>query len=60
MLAEQLNIRKITLEEYLQQEEKSEVRHEFFNGETYAMAGGTVNHNTLIDRYGKRHPEKSG
>ncbi len=49
MLAEQPITRKITIEEYLQQEEKSEVRHEFFDGETYAMAGGTVNHNTLVD-----------
>ncbi len=49
MLAEQSNLRKITLEEYLQQEEKSEVRREFFDGETYAMTGGTVNHNTLVD-----------
>ncbi|GAB4052891.1 Uma2 family endonuclease [Spirosoma litoris] len=38
-----------TIDEYLAFEEKSEVRHEFYNGEIYAMAGGTVNHNLLID-----------
>lgn len=42
--------RKFTLEEYLALEEKSEVRHEFYNGEIIAMAGGTVNHNRLTRR----------
>ncbi|MVM37065.1 hypothetical protein GO730_04310 [Spirosoma sp. HMF3257] len=41
--------RRYTVEEYLAFEEKSEVRHEFYQGEVYAMAGGTVNHNLLID-----------
>ncbi|GAB3504796.1 Uma2 family endonuclease [Spirosoma knui] len=50
MLAAQSNQRpQYTVEEYLQLEEKSEVRHEFYRGEIYAMAGGTVNHNLLID-----------
>jgi Uma2 family endonuclease len=42
-------VHRYTLDEYLVMEEKSEVRHEFYNGEIYAMAGGTVNHNLLID-----------
>lgn len=41
--------RKLTVDEYFQLEEKSEVRHEFYDGEVYAMAGGTLNHNLLID-----------
>ena len=41
--------RRYTIEEYLALEEKSEVRHEYYNGEIYAMAGGTLNHNLLID-----------
>lgn len=41
--------RKLTLEEYLQLEEKSEVRHEFYDGEVYSMAGTTTAHNLLID-----------
>lgn len=54
MLAEQLPRiagppRKLTVEEYLDLEEKSEVRHEFYNGEIYAMAGTTTAHNLLID-----------
>ena len=57
MLAEQLPrnraggpARKLTVEEYLALEEKSEVRHEFYNGDVYAMAGGTINHNRLTRR----------
>lgn len=42
--------RKYTLDEYLALEEKSEVRHEFYNGEITAIAGGTVNHNRLTRR----------
>ncbi|WP_020606276.1 Uma2 family endonuclease [Spirosoma spitsbergense] len=50
MLAHQTKkTHQYTVEEYLVLEEKSEVRHEFYNGDVYAMAGGTVNHNLLID-----------
>lgn len=50
MLAEpKKQSRRYPLEEYLALEEKSEVRHEFYNGEIYEMAGETVNHNLLID-----------
>jgi Uma2 family endonuclease len=42
--------KRYSLNEYLQLEEKSEVRHEFYQGEIYAMAGGTVNHNRLTRR----------
>jgi Uma2 family endonuclease len=34
--------------EYLDLEDKSEIRHEFINGEIIAMAGGTTNHNEII------------
>lgn len=40
---------KLTVSEYLKLEETNEVRHEFRDGQVYAMAGGTVNHNLLID-----------
>src|SRR4249920_1058519 len=33
-----------TLEEYLALEEESSVRHEYLDGEIYAMAGGTPDH----------------
>lgn len=41
---------KLTVEDYLKFEETSDVRHEFRNGQIYAMAGGTVNHNRLTRR----------
>lgn len=36
--------RKYTLEEYLQLERYSNVRHEYLDGQVYAMAGGTPEH----------------
>ncbi len=33
-----------TFEEYLELEEIASVRHEFYDGEIYAMAGGTPEH----------------
>lgn len=41
---------RYTVEEYLTLEETSEVRPEFYNGEVYARAGRTVNHNRLTRR----------
>ena len=40
--------RKYTVEEYMALEARSHVRHEFFEGEVFAMAGGTTKHNLLI------------
>ena len=34
-------------EEYLAAEEDGDIRHEFLNGEVYAMAGTTVDHNRI-------------
>ncbi|GAA4359830.1 Uma2 family endonuclease [Hymenobacter saemangeumensis] len=39
--------RRYTVEEYFALEEQSEVRHEFFDGEVFAMAGASVPHNLL-------------
>ena len=38
---------KISVEEYLQGEPLSELRHEYVDGEVFAMAGGLLNHNTI-------------
>ncbi|MEA5420711.1 Uma2 family endonuclease [Spirulina sp. CCNP1310] len=38
---------KLTPEEYLAAEEQSPVKHEYIDGEVYAMAGTTDNHNTI-------------
>lgn len=37
-----------TVEEYLTLEESSEVRHEFYHGEIFAMAGASLVHNRII------------
>jgi len=39
---------KISLDEYLQGERISEIRHEYVNGIVYAMTGASVNHNRLV------------
>lgn len=39
--------RRFTLEEYLALEETSVERHEFYNGEIFAMAGGSPRHNRI-------------
>ena len=39
--------RKYTLEEYLELEKNSEERYEYFDGEVFAMAGGSPNHSRL-------------
>ena len=51
-----------TVEEYFALEEISEIRHEYFDGEIFAMAGTSLNHNrltrrvaNLIEKQAKRH-----
>ena len=39
--------RHYTPAEYFALEERSEVRHEYFDGEVFAMAGGTKSHNLI-------------
>ncbi|SDG97839.1 Endonuclease, Uma2 family (restriction endonuclease fold) [Dyadobacter soli] len=38
----------MTVEEYFELEEQSEIRHEYFNGEMYAMADDSLNHNEIV------------
>lgn len=42
--------RKYTVSEYLKMEERSEIRHEYYDGEIFAMAGTTMNHNRIVGR----------
>ena len=44
----ELQPRHYTVEEYLELEEHSEVRHEFYEGEVFAMAGGSLRHSMLV------------
>ncbi|MEK0196227.1 Uma2 family endonuclease, partial [Microcoleus anatoxicus PTRS1] len=38
---------KMTVEEYLEWEAQQEIRHEYVNGEVFAMTGGTIPHNDI-------------
>jgi Uma2 family endonuclease len=42
-----INKTKYTYQEYLQLERDTDIRHEFWNGEVFAMAVGTRNHNRI-------------
>ena len=37
----------MTLEEYLELEENSPIKHEYLDGHVYAMAGGTLDHGAI-------------
>ncbi len=51
-MSAQLQPRWLSVEDYLAFEEHSEIKHEYINGEIYAMAGASIRHNqiTLIWR----------
>jgi len=38
---------KISIKDYLEGEKDSQIRYEFVNGEVYAMAGASDNHNRI-------------
>ena len=38
----------ITPEEYLRMERASEIKHEYYNGEIFAMSGASENHNIVV------------
>jgi Uma2 family endonuclease len=40
-------IHDLSVLEYLEAEAKSEIRHEYIDGEVFAMAGGSRNHNRI-------------
>ncbi|MBF0118137.1 MAG: Uma2 family endonuclease [Desulfobacterales bacterium] len=46
MLAEQIHI--MTEEEYLEMERRSEIKHEYHQGELFSMAGASGNHNLIV------------
>jgi Uma2 family endonuclease len=39
--------RRYTVEEYLALEEQSKIRHEYFEGEVFAMSGADISHNLI-------------
>ena len=41
-------IKLLSIEEYLTLEEEAEEKHEYYQGELFAMAGGTIAHNQIV------------
>jgi Uma2 family endonuclease len=52
MIAAREHFPKFTPEEYFEWEEHQEIRHEYFDGEVYAMTGGTLNHSEIAINFG--------
>lgn len=46
-MAQQIDDGLVSVEEYLEMEERSEVRHEYVGGMLYAMGGGSDRHNRI-------------
>lgn len=42
------NVESVSVEDYLGGERHSEIRHEYFGGAIYAMAGASEEHNTIV------------
>ncbi len=42
----------ITQEQYLEMEREAEYRSEYWNGEMFAKAGGTLRHNIIVNNIG--------
>lgn len=51
MIAAKENVPKLTPEEYFVWEEKQLEKHEYIDGEVYAMSGGSVNHGRISIRF---------
>jgi Uma2 family endonuclease len=47
MIAVRDDFPKLTPEEYFDWEEQQQIRHEYIDGEIYAMTGGTLNHSEI-------------
>jgi Uma2 family endonuclease len=43
-----------TLGEYFSVEQESDIRHEYYSGEIYAMVGGSLNHNRIKENVSRR------
>jgi Uma2 family endonuclease len=63
MIALKDNFPRFTPEEYFAWEEQQLERHEYMDGEVYAMSGGTINHSDIAMNFGtmlKNHLRGSG
>lgn len=53
MIALKEHFPKFTPEEYFAWEEQQLERHEYIDGEVYAMSGGTINHSEIASRFNR-------
>jgi Uma2 family endonuclease len=63
MVAARDNFPRFTPEEYFEWEDRQVCRHEYIDGEVYAMSGGTINHSEIaakLNRLLGNHLENSG
>jgi Uma2 family endonuclease len=51
VIAIQKSFPRITPEEYLNWEERQDLRHEYIDGEVYAMSGGSANHGEIAANF---------
>jgi len=51
MVAARENYPRFTPEEYFAWEEQQQVKHEYLNGEVYAMSGGSLNHSAIAANF---------
>ena len=49
-----------TPEQYLELEDKSQARHEYYDGEVFMMSGGTLEHNDIVCNLVIGHCRPSG
>jgi Uma2 family endonuclease len=63
MVALKDNFPKFTPEEYFDWEEQQLYRHEYIDGEVYAMSGGSINHSEIASKFNRllgNHLDDSG
>jgi Uma2 family endonuclease len=63
MIAAPEHFPRFTPAEYFAWEEQQQIRHEYIDGEVYAMSGGTINHSEIALNFGsllKSHLRGSG
>ncbi len=53
MIAAKENFPRFTPEEYFAWEEQQEEKYEYFDGEVYAMSGGTLNHSEIAGNFNR-------
>ena len=53
MIAAKEQLPRFTPEEYFAWEEQQEEKHEYFDGEVYAMSGGTLNHSEIAGNFNR-------